>query len=112
MIYVTGDTHGEFRRLIDFCDKVQPTKDDIMIILGDAGINYSGNPKDGWKKQLLAKLPSKYFASMEITRNVLKQFQAIKQLHGMVEPYGMSSNIQTFILLRMEKYMILTEENV
>lgn len=57
MIYITGDTHGEFRRIIDFCDRMETTRDDVMIILGDAGINFAGYPRDGWKKQLLARLP-------------------------------------------------------
>lgn len=61
MIYITGDTHGEFRRIIDFCDRVETTRDDVMIILGDAGINFSGYPRDGWKKQLLARVPLKIF---------------------------------------------------
>ena len=41
-IYITGDTHGDFRRVAAFCDKVKSTKDDVLIILGDAGINYYG----------------------------------------------------------------------
>ena len=51
MIYITGDTHGDFRRVTLFCDKVQSIKDDILIILGDAGINYYGKPKDNLAKQ-------------------------------------------------------------
>lgn len=27
MIYITGDTHGEFRRIIDFCDRIETTRD-------------------------------------------------------------------------------------
>ena len=37
MIYITGDTHGDFSRIERFCEKFQPSRDDIMIILGDAG---------------------------------------------------------------------------
>ena len=39
-IYITGDTHRDFSRIYNFCEKQGTTKDDIMIILGDAGINY------------------------------------------------------------------------
>lgn len=39
-IYITGDTHGDFERIQEFCEFAQTTTDDIMIILGDAGINY------------------------------------------------------------------------
>ena len=28
MIYITGDTHGEFGRYKKFCKEVQPTTDD------------------------------------------------------------------------------------
>jgi 3-oxoacid CoA-transferase subunit A len=39
MIMLTGDTHGDFRRVGALCDKIQPTKDDVLVILGDAGIS-------------------------------------------------------------------------
>ena len=39
MIYITGDTHRGFGRIYNFCEKEKTTKNDIMIILGDAGIN-------------------------------------------------------------------------
>ena len=42
MIYITGDCHGNFNHIKTFCDKYNTTKDDILIILGDAGINYYG----------------------------------------------------------------------
>ena len=46
MIYITGDTHGDFTRIDFFCKKMNTTKQDIIIILGDAGINYYLNEKD------------------------------------------------------------------
>lgn len=42
MIYITGDTHGDFRNVARFCKKMQTSKKDVLIILGDAGINYYG----------------------------------------------------------------------
>ena len=42
MFYITGDTHGEFSRIEQFCERIKPTRDDTTIILGDAGINYYG----------------------------------------------------------------------
>ena len=39
-IFITGDTHRDFSRIYNFCERQGTTKDDIMIILGDAGINY------------------------------------------------------------------------
>lgn len=61
MFYITGDTHGEFSRIEQFCERIKPTMDDTMIILGDAGINYYGGWRDIHKKQRLAKLPITLF---------------------------------------------------
>ena len=36
MIYVTGDTHREFSRF----SRLDLTKDDMIIVLGDVGIGY------------------------------------------------------------------------
>jgi len=46
MVYITGDTHGDFSRIEYFCRRMETTRDDIMIILGDTGINYYLNSKD------------------------------------------------------------------
>ena len=62
MIYITGDTHGRFGRIEDFCQRFQTSHDDILIILGDAGINFSGARYDHSKKELLASLPVTIFA--------------------------------------------------
>ena len=61
MIYITGDTHGSFRRVREFCAKINTTKDDILIILGDAGINYNGLVNDYGLKRKLAQLPITLF---------------------------------------------------
>ena len=50
MIYITGDTHGEFGRFRRFCQIADPATTDIMIILGDAGFNYAGNIYDEERK--------------------------------------------------------------
>ncbi len=62
MIYVTGDTHGRFERVKSFCERIKTKRDDILIILGDAGINFSGPEYDRIKKQLLEELPITIFA--------------------------------------------------
>ena len=62
MIYITGDTHGRFERIEEFCYKNNTTKEDILIILGDAGINYNGGYKDNYKKDDLQSLPITIFA--------------------------------------------------
>lgn len=61
MIYITGDTHGDFRNVARFCERIQTEKSDILIILGDAGINYGGE-QDEQKKKYLETLPITIFA--------------------------------------------------
>lgn len=50
MIYLTGDTHGRFGRLLDFSDKMRLTKTDTVIILGDVGFNVFGDARDCYNK--------------------------------------------------------------
>lgn len=57
MIYLTGDTHGRFERIDAFCEKMQTSRDDILIILGDAGINFHAGALDILRKEHLPKLP-------------------------------------------------------
>ena len=61
MIYITGDTHGDFRRIFDLCMRFETSVDDIMVILGDAGINFSGGFKDQAKKDYIAAMPITLF---------------------------------------------------
>ena len=57
MVYLTGDTHGDFRRIKQFCFKVTPTLDDTMIILGDASFNYYEEHRDIKAKTYASMLP-------------------------------------------------------
>ena len=57
MIYITGDTHRDFRRL----NNLEFSNDDMLIILGDAGINYYLNTDDKLLKEMLNKLNIKFF---------------------------------------------------
>ncbi len=51
MIYVVSDTHGKFRRVMEFLGSGPITKDDILIILGDAGFNYDAIPGSGLRRK-------------------------------------------------------------
>lgn len=62
MIYITGDTHGRFERVEWFCERFGTSREDILIILGDAGVNFSGGWRDQMKKKLLESLPVTIFA--------------------------------------------------
>ncbi len=57
MIYITGDTHRDFDRIEEFCAYAHTTVDDVLVILGDVGINFLGDPYDTELKQQLIDLP-------------------------------------------------------
>lgn len=61
MIFVTGDTHGDFFRIFEFCKRMETTTDDVMIILGDAGVNYYGGKRDIKTKELISNIPITLF---------------------------------------------------
>lgn len=50
-VFVTGDKHGSFNELIDFCNSRELTSEDYVIILGDVGFNYYLNIKDSINKE-------------------------------------------------------------
>lgn len=56
MIYITGDKHGNYSDIFAFCDKFKTTKDDLLIVLGDAGINYYLDDRDYILKNSLLQL--------------------------------------------------------
>lgn len=45
MIYITGDIHGDVQRISQMIEKHEITPNDIIVILGDVGMNYYGNKK-------------------------------------------------------------------
>lgn len=57
MIYVTGDKHRGFVSVESFCNYKDTTKEDILVILGDVGINYVGGELDRELKAKLEQLP-------------------------------------------------------
>lgn len=61
MIYITGDKHRDYRPIEDFCGTIKPTKNDLMIVLGDNGVNYYGNESDERLKEKLSSLPITFF---------------------------------------------------
>ena len=61
MIYITGDKHGNYSDIFYFCNKYKTSINDIMIILGDAGINYYLDERDYILKEKLKKLPITLF---------------------------------------------------
>lgn len=60
-IYITGDTHGDFNKILNFCNKYKTNKKDVMIVLGDAGINYYLDNYDYMLKEELLNYPITFF---------------------------------------------------
>lgn len=52
-LYIRGDTHGRFDFLPYFCMSHETTKKDLLIILGDVGINYYGGENDALLKEVI-----------------------------------------------------------
>ena len=60
VIYITGDIHGEKDRIEEisaFCKENKTTRDDILILLGDTGINYWLDSRDDEVKEMLSEIP-------------------------------------------------------
>ena len=61
MIYITGDTHRDFEDIHSFCAQHDTSKNDVMIILGDAGINFYKGWRDNNVKSYLESMPITFF---------------------------------------------------
>ncbi|MCR5127221.1 MAG: metallophosphoesterase [Lachnospiraceae bacterium] len=59
--YITGDTHRDFSRIEEFCQLNETDQEDVLIILGDAGINYYLDVRDMALKKELSGLPITLF---------------------------------------------------
>lgn len=56
-VYLTGDTHGRFERIACFCRDNHTTRGDVLIILGDAGVNYYLDHRDEKLKRYIDTMP-------------------------------------------------------
>lgn len=56
MAYITGDIHGDPRRIVEFSKKYDLTGRDVVVILGDVGANYDLGPRDEWMKGILSAI--------------------------------------------------------
>ena len=83
-IYLTGDTHGQFERIISFCERQQVQPESTFIILGDVGLNYYGDRRDNRGKDKLAKIPITFFCihgNHEMRTSEELGYQ-VKEYHG------------------------------
>ena len=60
-IYITGDVHGDFSELQQWCCAMESKKSDIIVILGDVALNYFGGWKDHKRKKKANVLGSEIF---------------------------------------------------
>ena len=56
-VFVTADTHGDFKKISTLCYSEKTTLEDFLIICGDVGLNYYLNENDDLSKKKLSKLP-------------------------------------------------------
>lgn len=96
-IYITGDTHGNFRRIKNFCfNKASTTYNDILIILGDAGINYFLDERDTYIKELIDALPITLFCihgNHEIRPEHISSYKEMQWNNGSVFVEDLHPNI-------------------
>lgn len=85
MIFITGDTHRDFSRIEFFCKRNKTSKDDVMIILGDAGINILSEEEDYYFKKYLARLQITLFCihgNHEMRPHHRKEYTTERLFHG------------------------------
>lgn len=61
VIYITGDIHGDIEPICELFERNHPTAEDIIVILGDVGLNYTGRLRDRAVKEDLSSLGSTFF---------------------------------------------------
>lgn len=107
--YITGDCHANFDKLIYFSRfNRKLTENDVIILLGDVGLNYFGKEKDNVNKQILADFPNYFLCIHGNHEERPFNIPSYRMKNGMVEVYIMKRNFQICYLPKMEKCMILT----
>lgn len=87
MIYITGDKHCDFSEVNMFCYLNTTDKNDLLIVLGDAGINYFANERDYILKNNLSQIPITFFCihgNHEERPENIKTYKTKKYLSGIV----------------------------
>ncbi len=87
LIVLTGDIHGDVDRIETYCIEHGLTEKDLMIILGDASLNYFGFVKDKGKKQIANSLGPVIFCiqgNHEMDPETLPYYKEIKWNGGIV----------------------------
>ena len=85
--FLTGDCHGDFKKIDLFCKYNDTGKEDVMIILGDAGINYRLDKTDRNVKRYLSGLPISFLVvhgNHEARASEIESYQERKWMGGTV----------------------------
>lgn len=84
MIYITGDTHGDYTRFTTDCFPEQKslTKDDFVIICGDFGIWNDSREQEYWRDWLEAKPFTTLFVDGNHENYDLLNSLPVKSWHG------------------------------
>lgn len=61
MVYITGDIHGSLEPIYDFIDYYDPTTADVIVLLGDVGVNYLGTLRDLGTKRAMSRIGMTFF---------------------------------------------------
>lgn len=85
-VFVTGDKHGDYTLVKNFCLKWNTSKDDLLIVLGDNGVNYYGHGRDTKLKHKLEFLPITFFMikGNHDRRPDLEKYDLIEAKHELV----------------------------
>ena len=53
-VFITGDRHGDFEWLSEWCRENETTTNDILILLGDHALRFEGakKPRELYRKNL------------------------------------------------------------
>ena len=95
-VYVTGDTHGDFRQIGDFCSVMGTKRDDVMIVLGDAGLNYFGDERDIARKTGVSRTRMTYLmihGNHEMRPATVDRYRRVQWNGGMVYQEERFSNL-------------------
>ena len=95
-VYVTGDTHGDFRQIGDFCSVMGTKRDDVMIVLGDAGLNYFGDERDTVRKTGVSRTRMTYLmihGNHEMRPATVDRYRRVQWNGGMVYQEERFSNL-------------------
>ncbi len=109
-IYVTGDLHGDIermRKIKKFCKNNQTDSEDVMIVLGDAGLNFHQDLRDVVRKEVMRSIPIKFLfihGNHEIRPQNLEAYKEIPLFGN--KAYFEKAYPNLFFLKDGEEYLI------